>query len=73
MSEIKPLYIFDLDGTLADCQHRTPNVRLAKVVAFLLGEASLEGVWFGEKHPSGQPYWWRNNLRGATRGPVNGR
>lgn len=20
----KPLYIFDLDGTLADCQHRTP-------------------------------------------------
>lgn len=21
---MKPLYIFDLDGTLADCQHRTP-------------------------------------------------
>ena len=23
MSEMRPLYIFDLDGTLADCQHRT--------------------------------------------------
>ena len=44
-----------------------PADDLAKVVAFLLGEAAMHGVWFGEKHPSGQPYWWRNNLRAAAR------
>ena len=31
---------------------------------FLLGEGPLEGVWFGEKHPTRQgAFWWRNLLR----------
>lgn len=30
MSPMKPLYIFDLDGTLADCEHRTPLLNTGK-------------------------------------------
>lgn len=39
---------------------------LSAVLAFLMGEAPLEGVMFGEKHPTkaGQ-FWWRLNLRAA--------
>jgi hypothetical protein len=41
----------------------TPN--LPEVIAFLQGEVPLEGVWYGEPHPSGKPYWWRTHLREA--------
>jgi hypothetical protein len=43
---------------------RTPT--LAEVVEFLCGEAPLEGVWFGEDHPT-KPgkFWWRPYLRAA--------
>lgn len=36
------------------------------VITFLLGEAPLDGVWFGEKHPTypGR-FWWRAHLRKA--------
>lgn len=37
------------------------------VIKFLLGESSLEGVWYGEKHPTEQGrFWWRKHLRTQT-------
>jgi hypothetical protein len=34
------------------------------IIKFLLGEDSLDGVWFGEKHPTEQGnFWWRKHLR----------
>jgi len=42
---------------------------LETVVKFLMGEAPLEGVEFGEKHPTkAGAYWWRLNLRAAWQG-----
>ena len=38
---------------------------LAEVIAFLLGEAEINGKWFGDRHPGDQPYWWRKHLRAA--------
>lgn len=35
------------------------------VVAFLLGEAPLDGVWFGEVPPGKPTFWWRSHLRAA--------
>lgn len=44
---------------------------LQDVVAFLLGEGPLDGVWFGEK-PVGErgQYWWRKHLRAASRSAL---
>jgi hypothetical protein len=41
--------------------------QLRAVHAFLDGSAPLDGVWFGEKHPTerGQ-FWWRKHLRDAA-------
>jgi hypothetical protein len=40
------------------------NDDLQAVLRFLMGEAPLEGVNFGEKHPTkAGAYWWRLNLR----------
>ncbi|MFL1415370.1 hypothetical protein ACI77M_03895 [Pseudomonas fildesensis] len=39
--------------------------RLQQVLKFLDGAENLDGQWFGEPHPSGRPYWWRNELRKA--------
>lgn len=39
---------------------------LARVHAFLMGEAELEGVTFGARHPTkAGEFWWRLNLRAA--------
>jgi len=39
---------------------------LETVLQFLMGKGSLEGVMFGEKHPTkAGAYWWRLNLRSA--------
>lgn len=38
---------------------------LEVVTRFLLGECELDGYWFGEDHPSGHKYWWRDHLRAA--------
>lgn len=43
---------------------------MREVVAFLLGEQSLDGVWYGEKHSSGKPYWWRSRLRAALSAAI---
>lgn len=45
--------------------------RFKEVVRFLLGEAELDGRWFGDDPPTtakGQPkpYWWRSHLRIAS-------
>jgi hypothetical protein len=44
-----------------------PNTEeLRAVVAFLLGEAALDGCWYGEGPPPGKPqFWWRSQLRAA--------
>ena len=39
-------------------------ITMKEVAAFLLGEASLDGYWFGERHPI-SPFWWREHLRAA--------
>ena len=39
---------------------------LQGVVAFLMGEAPLDGVWFGDRHPTERgAFWWRKHLREA--------
>jgi len=39
---------------------------LLEVHAFLLGESALEGVWFGDRHPTRRgAFWWRSVLREA--------
>lgn len=39
---------------------------LETVLKFLMGQARLEGVMFGEKHPTkAGAFWWRLNLRAA--------
>lgn len=48
--------------------------RLREVIAFLLGEAPLDGRWYGDEPPRGEghiagygaPYWWRKPLREAA-------
>lgn len=45
----------------------------ADVLAFLHGEAPLDGVWFGEPHPTRKgAYWWRSILREASPDPHPG-
>lgn len=37
---------------------------LEEVTEFLLGNAPLDGVWFGERHPKEVgAFWWRAYLR----------
>ena len=45
-------------------QRNEDNRTMKEVAAFLLGEASLDGYWFGERHPI-SPFWWREHLRAA--------
>ena len=34
------------------------------ILKFLLGEGKLDGVWFGDKHPTEKgAFWWRKHLR----------
>ena len=34
------------------------------ILKFLLGEGELDGVWYGDKHPTEQGmFWWRKHLR----------
>lgn len=40
------------------------TITMKEVAAFLLGEAPLDGFWFGERHPAGG-FWWREHLRAA--------
>lgn len=47
--------------------------QLAPVLAFLAGEAPLDGVWFGDRHPTEKgAFWWRKHLRtaGAPEAPA---
>ncbi len=47
-------------GSSAPACSAVPNT----VIAFLLGEGPLDGVWFGEKHPTERGnFWWRKHLR----------
>lgn len=44
----------------------TDDAELQQVVGFLMGESDLEGVHFGERHPTkAGAFWWRLNLRAA--------
>lgn len=46
---------------------RKPTPTLADVLAFLLGEAPLDGLNFGDNLPDRPRYWWRHVLREAAR------
>jgi hypothetical protein len=51
-----------------DAQPVAPN----DVIAFLLGEAPLDGVWFSEKHPTERgAFWWRKHLRSQVQGGLS--
>lgn len=41
----------------------TDHTTLRELLAFLCGSAPLDGVWFGDKHPTerGQ-FWWRKHM-----------
>lgn len=40
-----------------------------EVVEFLRGAGPLDGVWFGDKHPTEQGlFWWRKRLQPYTKG-----
>lgn len=40
---------------------------VVEVFAFLRGEGPLEGVWFGDDHPTEKgKFWWRKHLRSAA-------
>ncbi len=60
-----------IDRLLAARQPAAPGVGardgdLNEVVKFLMGAEPLEGVIFGERHPTKQGlFWWRLNLRAA--------
>ena len=42
----------------------TDLARVRELMAFLLGEATLDGVWFGERKEGERGlYWWRDELR----------
>ena len=42
------------------------TITIDQVSKFLLGEAPLDGVWFGDKHPEKRGwFWWRKHLRDA--------
>jgi len=44
------------------------------VVEFLLGEGPLDGVWYGDEHPTNpRPYWWRKHIRAALAEPEKER
>lgn len=47
------------------------TITMKEVAAFLLGEAPLDGAWFGDTRPSehGQ-FWWRKHLRAALAAPA---
>ena len=40
-----------------------PQAEPKALIAFLSGSAPLDGVWFGERHPTEKgAFWWRNRL-----------
>lgn len=43
------------------------NKKLREIGAYLLGEAPLDGSWFGETPEGRDRYWWRTPLRDALR------
>ena len=49
----------------------TDNITLPRaVVEFLLGEGPLDGVWYGDEHPTNpRPYWWRKHIRAELAEP----
>jgi hypothetical protein len=39
------------------------KLNMPDVIAYLLGEGTLEGYWWSEKPTYAAPYWWRSALR----------
>ena len=53
-----------LKASLADTKAQLANregwqLVPVEAINFLFGVGSLDGVWFGEQHPSARPFWWR--------------
>lgn len=63
----------DATGVTAAPAPSTGPFTMEQMVAFLLGEAPLDGVWFGERHPGQKgAFWWRRFLRAAPGVPPSG-
>ena len=39
------------------------ELTLDDMVAFLCGEKSIRGIWYGEKYEGMRMFWWRSELR----------
>jgi hypothetical protein len=51
-------------GDAAPPQRQPLTDEQVKVLNFLLGADDLDGVWFGERHPTERgAFWWRDRLR----------
>lgn len=37
--------------------------KLREIAAFLCGDGTLDGFWFGERPMDRAPFWWRTQLR----------
>ena len=76
-------YLYELDD---ECDRLTAKIEELKtsatpeelrideeVVRFLLGEGSLDGLWYGDKipaHDDRPPYWWRTRFRAMVGRPI---
>lgn len=56
------------DPTPAEALKAEPTP--AEIIAFLNGEAALEGLWFGNRPERGGAFWWRKYLPILTRPPA---
>lgn len=52
---------------------RTHAIVPMEVIEFLRGSAPLDGVWFGDKHPTEKgAFWWRRRLAAPAIGEGKG-
>lgn len=46
------------------------QITQAQIIAFLNGAEPLEGLYFGDPHPSGRAFWWRRHLPALSTSPA---
>lgn len=46
------------------------QITRAQIIAFLNGAGPLEGLHFGDPHPSGRAFWWRKHLPALSASPA---
>lgn len=66
-------YVRDLEVRAAPVQAVRLSEEQRAVLAFLHGEAPLDGAWFGDQRPTERgAFWWRKHLRAAFPPPPAG-